>query len=35
LGLIDKSMHKPDEPTTKWFVLAVILNLYDKLKGGK
>ena len=35
LGLIDKSMHKPDEPVTKWFVLAVILNLYDKLKGGK
>lgn len=35
LGLIDKSLHKPDEPTTKWFVLAVILNLYDKLKGGK
>lgn len=35
LGLIDKSMHKPDEPVTKWFVLAVVLNLYDKLKGGK
>jgi len=27
LGLIDKSLHKPDEPATKWFVLAVILNL--------
>ena len=35
LGLIDKSLHKPDEPVTKWFVLAVILNLYDKLKGDK
>jgi len=34
LGLIDKSLHKPDEPVAKWFVLAVILNLYDKLKGG-
>lgn len=35
-GLIDpKAGHKPDEPATKWFVLAVILNLYDKLKGGK
>ncbi len=35
LGLIDKSLHKPDETASKWFVLAVILNLYDKLKGGK
>jgi N-acetyl-anhydromuramyl-L-alanine amidase AmpD len=35
LGLIDKSLHKPDETASKWFVLAVILNLYDKLKGDK
>ncbi len=35
LGLIDKNMHKPDETASKWFVLGVILNLYDKLKGGK
>lgn len=35
LGLIDKSLHKPDETASKWFVLAVIINLYDKLKGGR
>ena len=35
LGLIDKNMHKPDETASKWFVLGVILSLYDKLKGGK
>jgi len=35
LGLFDKNMHKPDETATKWFVLAVALNLYDKIKGGK
>lgn len=35
LGLIDKNMHKPDDVPSKWFVLAVALNLYDKIKGGK
>lgn len=31
-GLIEKGKHQPDETATKWFVLAVCLNL---LKGGK
>ncbi len=31
-GLIEKGKHQPDEAATKWFVLAVCLNL---LKGGK
>jgi len=35
LGLFDKNMHKPDDVPSKWFVLAVALNLYDKIKGGK
>lgn len=35
LGLFDKNMHKPDDVPSKWFVLAVVLNLYDKIKGGK
>ncbi len=34
LGLFDKNMHKPDDVPSKWFVLAVALNLYDKIKGG-
>lgn len=35
-GLIDpKAGHKPDEPATKWSVLAVCLNLLRTLKGGK
>lgn len=35
-GLIDpKAGHAPDEPATKWFVLAVCLNLLRVLKGGK
>jgi len=33
-GLITED-HDPDEVATKWFVLAVALNLYDKIKGGK
>lgn len=33
-GLIEKGKHQPDETATKWFVLAVALNL-DKIKGGK
>ena len=35
LGLIDKSMHKPDEPVAKWFVLGVALNLIKIIRGGK
>ena len=27
--------HKPDDPATKWFVLAVGLNILNVLKGGK
>ena len=36
-GLIDLKVgkHKPDEPATKWFVLAVALNLLKVIKGGK
>ncbi len=35
-GLIDlKAGHNPNEPATKWFVLAVCLNLLRVLKGGK
>ncbi len=35
-GLIDPAAgHAPDEPATKWFVLAVGLNLLRALKGGK
>lgn len=35
-GLIDKNFgHKPDEPATKWFVLAVAINLLKVVKGGK
>lgn len=34
-GLIDPAAgHAPDEPATKWFVLAVGLNLLRALKGG-
>lgn len=36
IGLIDpKAGHKPDDLATKWFVLAVCVNLYKKLIGGK
>ena len=31
-GLITER-HNPDEPATKWFVLAVCLNLLQKVKG--
>ena len=36
-GLIDIKMggHKPDEPATKWFVLAVAMNLLKIVKGGR
>lgn len=35
-GLIDPKMkHDPDEPVTKWFVLAVCLNLLKAVRGGK
>lgn len=36
-GLIDLKMggHKPDDVATKWFVLAVALNLLKVIKGGK
>ena len=35
-GLIDGNHgHKPDEPATKWFVLAVAINLLKVVKGGK
>ena len=35
-GLIDpKAGHKPDDTATKWFVLAVGLNLIKALKGGR
>ncbi len=35
-GLIDGNHgHKPDESSTKWFVLAVCLNLLEAIKGGK
>lgn len=35
-GLIDPNMgHKPNEPATKWFVLAVAINLLKAIKGGK
>lgn len=36
-GLIDLKMggHKPDETATKWFVLAVAMNLLKAVKGGK
>ena len=36
-GLIDLKMggHKPDETATKWFVLAVALNLLKAINGGK
>ena len=35
-GLIDGNHgHKPDESSTKWFVLAVCLNLLEAVKGGK
>lgn len=36
-GLIDLKMggHKPDEPATKWFVLAVAMNLLKIVKGGR
>lgn len=35
-GLIDPAAgHAPDEPATKWFVLAVCLNLLKTVKGGK
>lgn len=33
-GLITDD-HNPDEPATKWFVLAVALNVLKVLKGGK
>ncbi len=35
-GLIDLKMgHNPDEPATKWFVLAVAMSLLKAVKGGK
>lgn len=35
-GLIDPSYnHQPDQAANKWFVLAVVLNLLEKQKGGK
>lgn len=33
-GLINEK-HNPDDAATKWFVLAVCLNLLKVLKGGK
>lgn len=35
-GLIDPQInHQPDEPASKWFVLAVALNLLKKITEGK
>lgn len=34
LGLITAE-HNPDDVATKWFVLAVVENLYKKINGGK
>jgi len=31
-GLIDPGKHQPDEPAPKWFVLAVALDVLNKLK---